>query len=232
MDSDSSSFPQPLEEIDKMIKRSGFWPMTKDLVSIKTSLAVVHKRHEEILKEKEEKILALQYKLSNQQSKEAELAKEIAELKEENADLKNWADRRNPDYKGLLYNLNEAEMALTSQNNVSKTLAEDLELIELQIKDMKRRAMRMAGDLVAAANKLSEAKPMAEAAPRRRRRSRYVLSESPDEFESVLSSKMSGDGCPSAKKDMSQKSEESPRGVFFFHAESLPISKQSWGLIF
>jgi hypothetical protein len=87
MDSEPDAFPQPLEETNKLIKRGGLRTKTTDLALIKASLEIVYERHGEILKEKEDRVLALQYKLSNQQSKENELSEEIMKLKERNLDL-------------------------------------------------------------------------------------------------------------------------------------------------
>lgn len=74
-------FPDPADQLQKLIDNS---PLDTELLeAARASIIVVQERNEEILKEKERKILEIGYQLSRQETQTAKLREEIAKLQQE-----------------------------------------------------------------------------------------------------------------------------------------------------
>jgi hypothetical protein len=77
MDPDPASYPKPMEEIEKLIQRGDLFVYTTELKRIKNGLDIMHERHGEILKEKEDKIWAVQNHLLTERAETDRLRKEV-----------------------------------------------------------------------------------------------------------------------------------------------------------
>ena len=93
MDPDPASFPKPLEEIEKLVKRPGLYVLNASLKPIRAALNLEHERHGEILKEKEDKIWALQNQLQVERTEKDQLQREVEEVKAEKEVLRKKVNR-------------------------------------------------------------------------------------------------------------------------------------------
>ncbi|KAE9382138.1 hypothetical protein N431DRAFT_440921 [Stipitochalara longipes BDJ] len=83
-----TKFPDPIDQLQWIIDTQGLDTTAKQrLETIKTSIAVLNNRHEEVMKKKESKILALEFQLISSASEKAQQTEKISQLEGEKTAL-------------------------------------------------------------------------------------------------------------------------------------------------
>jgi hypothetical protein len=83
---EQARFPDPLDQLQWIIGTQGFNLIEKQrLEAVKTGVALLQKRHEEIVKDKEGKILAMEFQLMEATDEKRQHDEKIQRLEEENA---------------------------------------------------------------------------------------------------------------------------------------------------
>jgi hypothetical protein len=174
MDPDPASFPKPLEEIEKLIKqlinRPHLYSVSASLKPIRAALNLEHERHGEILKEKEDKIWALQNELQAERTEKDQLQRDIEKVKAEKQ-FKIWALEKQllgEIAKGGILRIQFDRMALKSDEDKreaesQKTLRTSSEarcsMLEKEIKELKEKGKRAASALMSTAKELEQEAP-------------------------------------------------------------------------
>lgn len=152
MDPDPASFPKPLEEIEKLVKRPGLYVLNASLKPIRAALNLEYERHGEILKEKEDKIWALQNQLQAERTENDQLQREIEEVKAEREDL--WEDvnrtalQRDENKRDL-----EIQKALRTSSEARRRM------LEKEIDELREKGKRAASALMSTAKELEQEAP-------------------------------------------------------------------------
>lgn len=136
MNPDPAPFPKPLEEIEKLIEKlikrpHHLYSIGASLKAIRAALNLEHERHGEILKEKEDKIWALQNQLQAECTEKNQLQRDIEKVKAE--------------IQKTLRTSSEARCSM----------------LEKEIKELKEKGKRAASALISTAKELElEAPPL------------------------------------------------------------------------
>ena len=189
MDPDPATFPKPLEEFDNLIKFCPFTHVPKAILKpIMDGLNLEHERQGEILKEKEDKIWALQNQLQAERTEKDQLQRVIENGKAEKKVLREkvdkiaWnqlqAERTEKDQLQREIENGKAEqevlrakvdrMVLESNDNkrdveIQKKLRTSSEtrvsMLEKEIKELKEKGKRAASAMMSTAKELEEEGP-------------------------------------------------------------------------
>ncbi|KAH8773098.1 hypothetical protein F5882DRAFT_505763 [Hyaloscypha sp. PMI_1271] len=168
MNPDSAPFPKPLEEIEKLIEKlikrpHHFYSIGASLKAIRAALNLEHERHGEILKEKEDKIWALQNRLQAECTEKDQLQRDIEKVKAEKHDkiwtLQNQLQAERTEKDQLQRDIEKVKA------EIQKTLRTSSEarcsMLEKEIKELKEKGKRVASALMSTAKELElEAPPL------------------------------------------------------------------------
>jgi len=141
-----------MEEVEKLIQERGVIFAT-DLKPIKNGLDIMHERHGEILKEKEDKIWALQNQLRIDQAEKDKLREEV-----------NSVNAMNGQQLITIHELSQANLCnyrqigwLSTQLGTAKSRCSSL---EKDIEELKLKGKIAVSALMSTAKKLEEEKPV------------------------------------------------------------------------
>jgi chromosome segregation ATPase len=152
MDADPAPFPKPLEEIQKLIKTPYTHVLRASLRPIRAGLNLEHERHGEILKEKEDKIWALQNQLQAERIEKDQRQREIENIKAEKEVLREKVDR-------MALESNEHKRDVKLQKTLRASSAVRCSRLMEEITELKEKGKRAASALMSTAKELEEGAP-------------------------------------------------------------------------
>jgi chromosome segregation ATPase len=152
MDPDPASFPKPLEEIEKLVKRPGLYVLNASLKPIRAALNLEYERHGEILKEKEDKIWALQNQLQAERTEKDQLQREVEEVKAGKEVFRKKVDR-------MALESNENKRDVEIQKALRTSSEDRCSMLEKEIKGLKEKGKRAASAMMSTAKELEEEAP-------------------------------------------------------------------------